>query len=89
MQFTLQLGDDKLTYTAKQAQRFLNDCCDATDEYIYLVDGANVTREDAVSKAQSVIDSAYVRKLETHKRVRVCVGASKADSNFREVWVRR
>lgn len=89
MKFRLELNGSVMNYRATSAAEFLNDCCYATDDYLFYVDDVLVARNAAMAAAREVLDAKWGKKSETHKRVRVSVGASRADSTYREVWVKK
>ena len=89
MKFRLELGDNGQDYRANLAAAFLNDCCYATDEYRFFVDGQIVSRSAAMAAAEEILDAKWEKKSQTHKRVNVRVGASQANNTYREVWVKK
>lgn len=91
MKYRLELAEDFRDYRATAYAEFRNDVLFSSDAegYRYFVDGKQVTRAEAIVAANSAADAAWAKKEQTHKRVRVSVGASTCDNTYREVWVRK
>lgn len=91
MKYRLELEDESRDYRASAVHAFRDDVCCAPEAegYRYFVDGHQVSRADALAACKAAIDAEWEKKLTTHKRVRVSVGASNCDNTYREVWVRR
>ena len=91
MKYRLELGDEARDYRATAVHAFRDDVCCApeSDGYRYFIDGRQVSRSDALAECRVAIDAAWDKKLATHKRVLVSVGASTCDNTYREVWIRR
>mgnify|MGYP000909706741 FL=1 len=91
MKYRLELAEDFRDYRATAYAEFRNDelMAPEADGYRYFVDGKPVTRREALDAANAAADAAWAKKEQTHKRVRVSVGASTCDNTYREVWVRK
>ena len=91
MKYRLELNDFSRDYRATSSEEFRTDVIYApeSDGYRYFVDGKQVSRSDALAACDEAAAARWIKKLETHKRVRVSVGATTLPNTYREVWVRR
>jgi hypothetical protein len=91
MKYRLQLASDYRDYRATAVHQFRDDVCISfpDDGYQYFVDGVEVSRANALAACEVAINAKWDKKSETHKRVRVSVGASTASNTYREVWIKR
>ena len=91
MKYRLELNDFSRDYRATAFEEFRTDVIYAPEAYgyRYFVEGKQVSRADALAACDAAADARWNKKLETHKRVRVSVGATTLPNTYREVWVRR
>ena len=91
MKYRLELGDQSRDYHATAVHEFRDAVIYApeTDGYRYFVDGVSVSRSEALAACDAAIAAKWDKKAETHKRVRVSVGATTCANTYRKVWVRK
>ena len=91
MKYRIELGDAFRDYRATSVHEFRNDVIYAPEEdgYSYFVDGKSVSRNDALDAADKAIQAKLDKKSETHKRIRVSIGASNLPNTYVSKWIRK
>ena len=92
MKYKITLGKESVSFRATAYNEFKDQValCFASDAgYIFTIDGAEVTKEQALEHCADVKQAAWDKKNITHKRIVVSTGCTTLSNTKQEIWVKR
>lgn len=82
-------GSAAVEFTRAYAAAARNELLECDDNLSFFVDGKPATRLECIAACEEVMQAAFDKKSQTHKRVRISQGATACSNTYREVWVKR